>query len=252
MIMPMQEELKDLNEVNQDDSDWTVEAVIAAAKTHEKKVNGKVATINKTRSKGKNIGFYGSWSESEKELMDAAEINFVQSAAQGIQLSDFNQFKTEMRNETQALVQTSVSATKTEIVGDVQSMFTSLEKKMDAHHALPVTQPHQQHLARELTEVVSMPGLVALAKEATADSSSREATGSKTMDQSQEEDQRELAMLHSAQVATGSFHQAQADALAISATSQDTRSCAAHTSTTRSMLRRSRLLSEGCREASTT
>ena len=135
MIMPMQEELNDLNEANQDDPNWIVEAVIAAAKTHEKKVIGKVANINKTRSKGKRIGFYGSWSESEKELMDAAEINFMHAPAQGVQLSDFHQFKAEMRNETQAMVQTSVSAAKTEIVGDVQSMFTSLEKKMDAHHA---------------------------------------------------------------------------------------------------------------------
>ena len=101
-------------------------------------------------------------------------------------------------------------------------------------------------------EVGSTPGLVVLAKEATAASSSRETTSSSAMDQNQEEDQRELAMLHSAQMATGNFRQAQADALAISATSQDTRSCAAHTSTTRNMLRRSRQLSEGCKEASTT
>ena len=58
------------------------------------------------------------------------EINFVKE--ESVTKVQFEAFKDEIRNETQATIQSAVTSVRADIVGDVKSMFASLEKRLDA------------------------------------------------------------------------------------------------------------------------
>ena len=60
--------------------------------------------------------------------------------------------KTELRNETQATIQSAVTSVRAEIVGDVKEMFTSLTKRMDSDKEEAKRQQQQQQRYPQQTD----------------------------------------------------------------------------------------------------
>ena len=94
-----------------------------------------MALINKNlkRASQKTIKFYGSFDESEIAAVqdqDIQGVNFIKEET--VTKVQFEAFKEEIRNETQATIQSAVTSVRADIVGDVKGMFASLEKRLNA------------------------------------------------------------------------------------------------------------------------
>lgn len=136
-LISMREYLADMHNEHEDkpETEWNLQRLFDCAIAYEKKILAKVALINKNlkRAKQKTIRFYGSFEETEIAAVqdqDMQEINFVKE--ESVTKVQLEAFKDETRNETQATIQSAVTSVRADIVGDVKSMFASLEKRLDA------------------------------------------------------------------------------------------------------------------------
>ena len=137
-LVPMCEHLQD-HLVEKEGVDMELEEEFKAAKNYDKKIMAEVAKINHDliKSRQKQIKFYGSYAE----VADIANVNDaavdprcqVCSVQEGqvVTKDELVKFQAELRNETQATIQSAVAAVRTDIVGDVKGMFESLSAKMD-------------------------------------------------------------------------------------------------------------------------
>ena len=148
-LVPMQEELMEQFHLSQKDgaTPFTLQMCFDRAEEIEDKLLPKIAKMNSKIGKGKKIKFYGTHEESAPDLA-AMGVNFVQEQeflTKGDVTKMLDSHKTELRNETQATIQTAISSVRVEIVGDVKDMFSSLTKKMDKDkEEIKQAQPQQQ------------------------------------------------------------------------------------------------------------
>lgn len=141
----MQEYLMDLHTDNEEDGAYTLHKLIKDGLAYEKKILMKVNKLNANLKKArqKEIKFYGSF-EEHSEVAALQEVSFVQDQQivtkdelvklQADIRSEAQASQAEFRNETQATIQSAVAAVRNDIVGDVKTLFSSLEKKIDSQH----------------------------------------------------------------------------------------------------------------------
>ena len=130
-LTPIKEELMDLFHANEKaERKEPLAAYLAKAEEIETKLLPKIAKMNKDLIKSKRIQFYGTYDEAQP----SQAINLIQEdyVTKVELLNMMEKNKTELRNETQATIQSAVTSVRAEIVGDVKEMFTSLTKKMDS------------------------------------------------------------------------------------------------------------------------
>ena len=147
-LTPIKEELMDLFHANEKaERKEPLAAYLAKAEEIETKLLPKIAKMNKDLIKSKRIQFYGTHDEAQP----SQAINLIQEdyVTKVELLNMMEKNKTELRNETQATIQSAVTSVRAEIVGDVKEMFTSLTKKMDSDKEEAKQQQQQQRYPQQ-------------------------------------------------------------------------------------------------------
>ena len=230
---------------NDEEAGYTLHKLIKDGMAYEKKILMKVNKLNADlrRSKQKTIKFYGSFNEPS-EVAAMQDISFVQEQ-QMVTKDEFTKFQTdfraeaqasqsEFRNETQATIQSALATVRNDIVGDVKTLFTSLEKKIDQQQS--TQQANQQSDSR--------PRFDRRDDERSYDRGMTEAgvpteAMAEAVVEAETSHIRGMSRMPVAELeGTESIHRAVAFGTATSVTNLATHSCDAQSSTTRRSLRR--------------